>query len=489
LRESTFCYFFILCLSFYSCSSGGEAVDSDVDTTKVAKVEPVDFDLEQIRQRGVLNAIVDNSSTSYFLYKGQPMGYEYEMLARLAKTLDVRLNLIIEVDIDSAIAKLNRGEGDILAYGFTVTNQRKKLVLFTDYLYTVRQMLVQPKPEGWRKMKVHELESRLIRNQVDLIGEEVHVRRSSAFASRLRSLADEVGGEIKVVEGYENIDTEAMIELVAEGDIPLTVADEDIALVVANYFPDVDVSTPISFPQRIAWATRKTSVELTSQIDEWLAAEKKKSDIYVIYKRYFESPRSSLTRVKSEYGSISGSKISPYDKIIKKSSGIIGWDWRLIAAQIYQESKFDPKVKSWAGAEGLMQLMPATGKRFGAEDPFNPSQNITAGVYYLKWLEGTFKESVPDSTERVKFVLGSYNVGPGHVIDAQELAKKYGADPAVWDDNVAKYLLLKSQAKYFNDPVVKSGYCRGKEPYNYVISILERYEQYRTLLKESLVSL
>ena len=122
-------------------------------------------------------------------------------------------------------------------------------------------------------------------------------------------------------------------------------------------------------------------------------------------------------------------------------------------------------------------------------NPYDPRQNIPAGISYLNWLESNFLESVPDSTERVKFILGSYNVGPGHVFDAQALARKYGADPAIWDENVGKYLLLKSQAKYFNDPVVKSGYCRGREPVNYVRQILERYNQYTSLIGESVAGL
>ena len=156
-------------------------------------------------------------------------------------------------------------------------------------------------------------------------------------------------------------------------------------------------------------------------------------------------------------------------------------NWRLLASLIYQESKFDPYIKSWA-AEGLMQLMPKTAKSFGAKNP-RTRQNIRAGTKYLIWLESLW-DSIPDPNERIKFVLASYNTGQGHVQDAQRLAEKFGHDPKKWDNNVAKYLLLKSNKQYYRDEVVKFGYARGKEPVNYVNGILARYEIYKDLLPE-----
>lgn len=132
-----------------------------------------------------------------------------------------------------------------------------------------------------------------------------------------------------------------------------------------------------------------------------------------------------------------------------------------------------------------MQLMPATGKQFGIDIYSSPENNIRAGIKYIQWLQELFEDKVPDEQERIKFILASYNVGPGHVLDARQLAHKNGRDPEVWDDNVAYYLLRKSDPEYYHDPVVEHGFCRGEEPYNYVIEVLDRYYHYMNFIKEN----
>jgi membrane-bound lytic murein transglycosylase F len=185
----------------------------------------------------------------------------------------------------------------------------------------------------------------------------------------------------------------------------------------------------------------------------------------------------------SDYSSLRGNKLSPYDAIIKKGAGEIGWDWRLLGAVIYQESRFETDDESWAGAKGLMQLMPETAERFGATDLNNPQQSVDAGVKYLKYLDRYWSRTVVDPDERIKFILASYNSGLGHIIDAQKLTVKYKEDGTLWKD-VEKYLLKKSEPDYFHDPVVKSGYCKCEEPVNYVQKVLDRYEEYKIHITE-----
>ncbi len=481
MRKTAFSWLVIAVISVSGCQKSGSE-SQPLGSTPASQDTPVEFDLDKIIERGSLRAIVDNSSTSYFLYKGQPMGYEYELLQLLAKELGVELDLIVTASINEAFKKLNNGEGDIIAYTLTVTKERKKKVNFTSSHYTVRQVLVQRKPDGWRDLKKHEIENMLIRNQVDLIGKEVRVRQSSSFLDRLQNLSEEIGGDILIVEDTEDSETEALIKKVATGEIDYTVADEDIAMVTANYYRDIDISTPVSFPQQIAWAVRKNSPMLLQTTNEWIAKMKRGPIYNYTYNKYYRNPRATLNRVTSDYTSFTGNKLSPYDDLIQQLADSIQWDWRLLAAQIYQESRFDPKAKSWAGAMGLMQLISATAKRFGTTDVYDPVQSLKGGVNYLRYLDNIWAQSISDEEERRKFVLASYNVGPGHVIDARALAEKYGRDPNVWDDNVEYYVLNKSKPKFFNDPVVKSGYCRGEEPVNYVRQILIRYEQYLELL-------
>lgn len=475
-------YFYWLSILIFvllgACSTKTDTQSQDLSYA----IEPIDFDFEKIQERGYLTAVVDNSATSYFIYKGQPMGYEYEMLNWLAHDLDVELKIIKDNSISSALEKVNRGEADIAAFNLTVTKERKQFVDFTDPLYFVRQVLVQRKPENWRQMKLHEIENELIRDPIQLSGKEVHVRKSSSFSMRLANLSDEIGGDIVIIEDSSSLEVESLIRMVAEGEIEYTVADEDVAMLNATYYPDIDVKTPISFSQKIAWALRPNADSLENRINYWLEQRQKETDYYVIYNKYFKNLKRSASRSYSEYSSVQGGKLSPFDDIIKATADSIGWDWKLLAAQVYQESKFDPNVKSWAGAIGLMQMMEPTAHEFGATNLYDPEQSLAAGGKFIQWLQRNFKKYVADSVERQKFVLAAYNVGIGHMEDAIKLTKKYGGDPSVWEDNVEKYLLLKSQKKYYNDPVVKYGYCRGQEPVNYVKEILERYQQYELLV-------
>lgn len=479
-------FYVILFLTFsflWACSTKSDTQSQDLSYA----IEPVDFDFNKIKERGYLKAVVDNSATSYFIYKGQPMGYEYEMLNWLANDLGVDLKIIKDNSISSALEKVNRGEADIAAFNLTVTKDRKQYVDFTNPLYFVRQVLVQRKPDNWRQMKIHEIENELLRDPIQLTGKEVHVRKSSAFSTRLANLSDEIGGDIVIIEDSSSLETETLIKMVAEGEIKYTVADEDVAMLNATYYPILDVKTPVSFSQQIAWALRSNSDILENKVNAWLEERQKETDYYVIYNKYFKNLKRSANRSYSEFSSVSGNKLSPYDEEIQATAKEIGWDWKLLAALIYQESKFDPKVKSWAGAKGLMQMMEPTAHEFGATNLYDPNESLKAGGNYINWLQKAFTKHVEDSVERQKYILAAYNVGIGHMQDAIRLTKKFGGDPTKWDGNVEKYLLLKSQKKYYTDPVVKYGYCRGAEPVNYVHEILERYQQYVLLLNSPTV--
>ncbi|MFY0607823.1 MAG: transporter substrate-binding domain-containing protein [Cyclobacteriaceae bacterium] len=442
-----------------------------------------DVDFQTIQERGYITAIIDNSSTGLFIYKGNIMGYEYDLLKEFAKSQNLELKIDITPSISEAFDKLNSGEGDILAYNLTVTKERKKRIAFTHYHNLVKMVLVQRKPDNWRDMKLHEIEATLIRNPVELIGKEVIVRNSSSYLSRLQNLSDEIGGDIIIVQDEPDVETEAIIRKVAEGEIDYTVADEDVALVNSTYYRNIDVRTAVSFPTQIAWGARKNDPVLLDSLNNWILAMRKTPEYYTIYNKYFRSRKASLRRSKSEFFSIGGEKLSPYDSLIKEAAGELGWDWRLLAAQIFKESEFDATAKSWAGAVGLLQLLPSTAEEYGIKDLKNPSQNLKAGVQHLQWLENYFLDVVADEEERVKFVLAAYNVGHGHVMDAIRLAEKNGDQPDKWEI-IEHYLLKKSNPKYYNDPVVVYGYCRGIEPVTYVSRILSMYEKYTAVFSE-----
>ncbi|MGB0165894.1 MAG: transglycosylase SLT domain-containing protein [Luteibaculum sp.] len=470
---------FILLIFVFACNNPGKD-SSQHQLSELATDESsiVERDLPKIKERDTLVALTGYNSLSYFIYRGATMGYEYDLLKRLAQDLNVHLKVKVVEDLSQPEKLLNTGEGDILAHNLTITNERKKELAFSAPLTQTQQVLVQLKPSGWKQLKPHQLDRKLVRTPLQLEGETLLVRQNSAYQSRLENLKEESGLDfhIKQVEGTTS--TEYLIKRVAKGEIPFTVADENIANVSTAFYPNIDVKTPLSLKQNVAWAFRKNAPKLKEAVDDWLKEMQAGSDYYVIYNKYFKHKRSVAKKVQSPLYARNSGVISEYDPIIKEQSQHLNWDWRLVAALVYQESKFDAEAQSWAGAKGLMQMMPKTAEKFEVENLFNPEENIQAGVAYLKELESFWTKKIPDEIERKKFVMASYNVGFGHVLDAQRLAEKYGKDPLKWDKQVAPFLRKKSKPEYYNDDVVKYGFCRGEEPYKYVKQIFDRYEHY-----------
>jgi membrane-bound lytic murein transglycosylase F len=465
----------ILVAGLISCSD-------DQQLLKRNNIDPFTSDLDSIRQRGRLIAVTDINSTNYFVYKGEPMGFHYELLKAFTDHLGVDLELIAEDHLENALDLLKSCNADILAIGLTVNSARKKEILFSDPIIQTRQVLVQRKPFYWRSITSDALNRLLIRNQLDLAGKTIFVQENSSHYERLMSLSAEIGENIEIVEVAWK--AEELIRNVANGEIDYAVCDENVARVNSTYYTEIDVGTPVSFPQNIAWGLRKESSQtLLNELNSWISSYKKSRSFALVYAKYFRNSRSNNI-VKNDYYSLNTGKISRWDDLIKSASNDIGWDWRLLASLIYQESRFKPDVQSRAGAYGLMQVMPLTAKKLGINIKASPVSNIKAGTMYIDWLQSVYEPLIADEKERMKFVLASYNAGPGHILDAMKLAEKNGKDPHIWDENVEVWMLKKSDPVYYNDIVVKSGYFRGTESVNFVAEVLERYEHYKNLIPE-----
>ena len=444
------------------------------------KAPVVSFDMDAIRKRGKLIAVTDFNTTDYFIYKGEPMGFNYELLKSFSDYAGVDLEIITENNLDRVVGMLNSGEADLLAIGMTVTSSRMKEIGFTKPIGMTRQVLVQRKPLYWRSMTVEEVDKRLVRNQLALARKTIYVQKGTAHKERIATLAAEIGDSIKVVE--VPYDAETLIRHVATGEIDYSVCDENIAQVNATYYPGIDVGTPVSFPQKLAWAVRKNnSDKLLEELNRWITVFKLSGSYELLHAKYFNNIWSSII-IKSDLFTLSSGKVSRYDDLIKEYSAKINWDWRLLASLICQESRFEPNVESEAGAYGLMQVMPETARFFGADIMGSPRSNIKAGIQYLTWLHTIFDTRVTDKNERLRFILAAYNAGPGHVLDAMNLASKNGMDPQKWDGSVALWLMKKSQPRYYNDDVVKNGYFSAGQSITYVTEILDRYEHYKNFI-------
>ncbi|NTV01409.1 MAG: transporter substrate-binding domain-containing protein [Chlorobiaceae bacterium] len=431
-------------------------------------------DLDEISKSGKLRVLLAYDPINYFIYKGAPMGYSYELAERFARELGVRLEVVPVRDLNRQIPMLRNGEGDLIAHFMTVTATRSRVVDFSVPLDSTSQVLVQRKSGDSSG-------AGLVRSPRELAGKVVHVRENSAYYNSLREIMDRYGIRIGIVPVHGSLTTGDLIGQVDEGKIRYTVADSNIAAPHQSIYREIDISTKLSGRQPLGWAVRKNSPKLREALDAWLVREKRSGDIGSIHHKYYERQYQFRKYAANAFYSGKAGTISPFDKLVRAAAKTIGWDWRLLSSLIYEESQFDPGVVSWAGAVGLMQIMPSTGAMHGVYNLTEPSANIRAGAAYLESLEKEWKE-IKDADTRIKFILASYNVGPGHVRDAQKLAVKYGANPNLWEDNVEKYLRLKSEPGFYNDDAADLGYCNGGIPVRYTRSILDRYRLYTQVI-------
>ena len=490
-----------------ACGSGGaeklpgvtdiERVDSTgilaaLEDTTLAGTDPQGATLRRIKARDTLVAITGYNPVSYFLYRGQPMGYEYELLQKLADHLGVELDLRLMKDREKMFEAIQSGQADLLAYRLAVTQRRAERVAFTEPLHATRQVLVQRLPEKYDSLRAPEIPDTspaadsIIQYPFELVTRDdtVHVIEDSPYEQRLHNLGEEMGGEIDVIEVDSDVPREKLIERVAEGDIDYTVADETIAELNRAYYGDIAIRPVLSVHQQIAWALQDDRAwELRLVINDWLEEIKGDEEFRQIYDKYF-TDRKAFTERRKEV-SVEGQveQLTQYDDLVREAlqEHPLSWDWRLVMAQMYQESKFKPRAQSWAGARGLMQLMPATARQYGVSNIFDPEENVNGALRFLVWLQDYWKDKIENPKQRRRFILASYNAGHGHVQDARRLAEKYGDNPNKWED-VSKWLLRKAWEKYYTDDVVKYGYARGEEPVAYVELITERFNQYQDLV-------
>ena len=424
-------------------------------------------DLPQLQERGELVAVTLYSSTSYFQYKMQDMGYEYDLAKDFAKSVGLKLTVKVATSPARLIEMLNEGEADLVAFPIPIHQQLKAGTIYCGQERVNQQVLIQREEKGAKPLT----------DVTQLIGKEVYVKANTRFSERLANLNEELGGGMVIHEvTADSITTEDLIEQVSQGKIAYTVCDDQTARLNKTYFWNLHIGMEISFPQRCSWVVRRSSPLLAEAIDAWAAGKKGVTSFKAITKRYFELSKQPL---QTEIPPIRGGHLSPYDALFQKHAGLIGWDWQLLASISYQESRFNPSVVSWAGAEGLMGIMPNTAKALGVtpHELKDPDVGIRIGVDCLRRFRQGFSD-IADPEEQIKFTLAAYNAGIGHVYDAQRLTRKYGKDPNVWDQ-VAEYIRLKNDPEYYNDPVCKHGYLRGSETYLYVREVMERYHYYK----------
>jgi membrane-bound lytic murein transglycosylase F len=439
-------------------------------------------DLDGIKKRKVLRVLTRNNGVTYYLHRGVQLGFDYELVKKMAKDLGVRLEVVVPPKASDLIGWLNDGRGDIIAAAWTITDKRAAQIAFsTPYLH-VDELLVGKQGAAGNPATLAEIK-----------GKTIAVRKGSSYAATLASLQAE-HGPFTVTEVPANVETETLLAQVAAGEVALTVCDSHILAVEQAYRPELvqlvkltqapdgalDArGKPRDEARSIAFGMRKDAPELQAFVNRWVKKNYRGLEYNVIKNKYFKNARRAAEQGAAREQE--KDRISPYDDLIKKYAAQYQLDWRLMAAQAYQESRFNPQAKSWVGALGLFQVMPATGKEMGFVNLKDPEIGTHAGIKYMHRMIDAFEPTLP-LKQRVRFALASYNAGRGHVIDARRLARQKGWDPDRWFDNVEKAMLLLKERKYARK--ARHGYCRGDEPVQYVSKIQSRYDAYAAAFPE-----
>ncbi len=425
-------------------------------------------DFDQIRKRRVLRVLLRNNAASYFLYRGELMGFEYELAREFADYHGLRLEVVVPPSYRELTTWLLEGKADI-AMGFLEPDnmQRRLGIDYSDPYHYARQHIV-----------VHKDDSAI--SLADLDDQTISVRSRSHYWKSLSHLQNG-GAGFNLRATDDDVETEYLIQQVAHGKYKATMADEHLLdIELAKSIPVRSAHTLESeVPHSIA--LRKRNPELKQALNEFVKRMYKSEFYNVIYLEYFKNRRSVQRLARGRIIDPSKGQISPYDELVRKYSDHYGFDWRLVTAQMYQESKFNPKARSHIGARGLMQLMPRTAKEMGVKDIVDPASSIRGGVKYLDWLRDRFDSDLALS-DRLWFTLAAYNAGSGHVQDARRLAGQLGHDPDRWFGHTEQAMLLLEKKQYAKK--ARYGYVNGSEPVNYVRDIKQRFEAYIDLSRD-----
>ncbi|WP_160154450.1 transporter substrate-binding domain-containing protein [Microbulbifer sp. ALW1] len=424
-------------------------------------------DLNEIKERGYLRVVTRNHPGTYYMWKGRVMGYEYELAQDFAKHLDVRLEIVVAPTHEDLLTMVVEGKADIAASLLSATERRDNQGVDFGRPYMKEKVVVV----GEENDKIDSLK--------DLAGRTIHVRKSSNHYDVALKLKKQIP-EVKIELAPEELNIQQIIDKVADNEYDLTIADNVSVKLEHSWRTNIDALIDLHEDDNVyVWLIREENPKLREAVNKFFDKKSTQKKMKILYTKYFDSPKKTRPEINevNENGTI-----SPFDKFVKKYADKYDFDWRLIVAQMFQESTFNPKAKSWVGARGLMQVMPDTGKQIGEKNLFDPESSVRAGIKYLEWLHRKFEDKGISPENMMWFTLASYNAGLGHVYDAQDLAEEKGWDRRVWFNNVENAMLLLSEKKYYEK--ARYGYARGQEPFDYVRKIQARFRTYVALLED-----
>ena len=433
--------------------------------------------LDKIKKERSLNVVLLNAPSTYYIGNEGPQGFEYDLLKAYADHLDVKLHIIPAHTVKEALQLSNNPDVHITSASLAKTQSREKLYNFGPSYFEVQEQVICN-----RGMLGS---SKFPRDVEGLGGLTITLGDGTSYSETFERLKED-GFDINFTVSSKHT-TEGLLEMVAKHEIDCTVADSNIYLLNLKFFPEIALAFSVSGREQLAWLLPKGAKKLEADMYAWFNDFNQRGKIAELKDHYFSHALFfDYYNTKMFYKRIK-SRLSKYKKYFKEAGARFGIPWTLLASVSYQESHWNPRAKSFTGVRGLMMLTGITAKIVGVKNRLDPKQSIIGGAKHLKQMMKVVPKSI-HGENRLKFALGAYNIGMGHIEDAQKLAKKLGLNQNIWSD-LKIVLPLLSQKRYYGN--LKYGYARGAEPVKYVEAIynykdiLKKYERERALEKKN----
>ena len=416
--------------------------------------------LQQIRDSGELKVVTRNSPTAYYLGVEGAEGPEYELATGFARRLGVKARFFIVPSGAAALREIVHNRAHIAAAGIVESKERRGRVDFGPVYQTIQQYVIYRKGEPPP------------RDIGDLVDKRIEVVAGSTHAQALAQLAASKPG-IRYTE-VPDVDQLDLLARVSSGAIDYTVADSTEFALGRHFHPDLGTAFEVAASEPVAWAFSRRDPSLAPLIRAYFDDIRRDGTLQSILKRYYSAAEhfdylDSVNFIRNVQQRLPA--LRPYFEEAAKQTH---FDWRLLAAVAYQESRFDPQATSPTGVRGVMMLTDDTAARVGVKDRLDPEQSILGGARYLAEVRDKIPARIPEP-DRTWFALAAYNVGFGHLEDARILTQRQGGNPDSWAQ-VRTRLPLLAQERWYSQ--AKRGYARGWEPVHYVDNIMN----YRNVL-------
>lgn len=416
--------------------------------------------LERIQINGELKVITRNSPTTYFQEREVETGFEYEMVKRFADYLGVKLSIQVAPAMETLLTSVETESVDLAAARLTITSERQSRIRFSSSYMQVEQKLIFNK----KRSKPKQLE--------DLTQGTLVVVQGSSHAEYLRRLQKTLLPKLSWIE-TSDLEAIDLLHMVASGEIDYTIVDSHEYDIVRGFLTQLGTGFPISEQQSLAWAMKRMPADhsLSYAVAGFFKHLRTEGTLRQLQDRYFGHLEDFKHNHAVAFSRLKNKRLKRYQKIFQSAAKKYDLDWELLAAIGYQESHWNPNARSFTGVRGMMMLTRPTAKLMGVTNRVDATQSIYGGAKYFAYLLKRY-QNIPEP-ERTWFALAAYNVGYGHLMDAQMLTEMRGGNPEKWLD-VKQSLPLLAQKKWYSK--TRYGYARGYEPVRYVRNIRRYYD-------------